>query len=153
MGTWLRGRFRRSRPRRGNCWRVGRSAGDQRRQSEADTMAKLNSGPDAVSAAMSAIEDALNLTEDETAAPASGEHAFQPPPLAPAKPATAAPVLKPSAPAAETAPLLRPSAPSLAPSPETEAQPSIPATPPPNDDRETFGAVFKAMNVRPANRP
>ena len=58
-------------------------------------MAKQNSATDPVSAAMSAIESALNLTDDDEAGVASDDHA-SPPPLAPAKPTTATPVLKPS---------------------------------------------------------
>ena len=71
-------------------------------------MAKQNSAPDPVSAAMSAIENALNLNDDDTEALASGQGASRPAPTGPAKPAVAPPILKPSAPA-ETAPLLRPS--------------------------------------------
>ncbi len=72
-------------------------------------MAKQNSATDPVSAAMSAIESALNLTDDDEAALASSENAAVPH-LAPARPTTAVPVLKPSAPAGESALLLRPSA-------------------------------------------
>src|SRR5579862_2849416 len=75
--------------------------------SEADTMAKQNPAADPVSAAMSAIESALNLTDEDEAVLASGESAPLPP-LAAAKPTTATPVLKPSAPTGETATLLRP---------------------------------------------
>jgi signal transduction histidine kinase len=107
-------------------------------------MAKQNSAPDPVSVAMSAIESALNLTDDDEAAPQ--------PQLAPAKPSTATPVLKPSATAGETAPLLRPGPPALAATSETETKPTVPTAPPANDDRETVGAVLQAMNARPASR-
>ena len=65
-------------------------------------MAKQNPATDPVSAAMSAIESALNLTDDDEAALASDASA-SPPPLAAAKPTAATPVLKPSAPAGERA--------------------------------------------------
>jgi len=69
-------------------------------------MAKQHSLNDPVSAAMSAIESALNLGESD--ALASAEGAAPVPPLAPRKPAAAGPVLKPGVPPAEPAPLLRP---------------------------------------------
>jgi hypothetical protein len=56
-------------------------------------MAKQNPATDPVSAAMSAIESALNLTDDDGAV--SVESA-PPPQLVPAKATTATPVLKPS---------------------------------------------------------
>src|SRR5215469_12079584 len=71
--------------------------------SEADTMAKQNPATDPVSAAMSAIESALNLTDDDEALLASASA----PQLIPAKAATATPVLKPSQLAGETPTLLR----------------------------------------------
>ena len=57
-------------------------------------MAKQNSATDPVSAAMSAIESALNLTDDE--AGMASEESVSPPQLAPAKPTATTPVLKPS---------------------------------------------------------
>ena len=57
-------------------------------------MAKQNPATDPVSAAMSAIESALNLTDDDEAALAE-VNAF-PPQLVPAKPTAVTPVLKPS---------------------------------------------------------
>ena len=59
-------------------------------------MAKQISAPDPVSAAMSAIESALNLTDDDNLATNDS-----PPPAAPisaAKPAFVTPVLRPAAP-------------------------------------------------------
>jgi phosphate transport system substrate-binding protein len=53
--------------------------------------------------------------------------------------------IKPSAPAAETAPLLRPSSAPVASTNETESKPTIAASPPANDDRETVGAILQAM--------
>ena len=68
-------------------------------------MAKQNPATDPVSAAMSAIESALNLTDDDEAALADVS-AF-PPQLVPAKPTAATPVLKPSQPAGDAPTLLR----------------------------------------------
>ena len=114
-------------------------------------MAKQNPAPDPVSAAMSAIESALNLTDDEEAALASGESAPLPP-LAAAKPTAATPVLKPSAPTGEMATLLRPQASPQPGAHESEARPAIPAAAPANDDHATVGAILQAMNARPASR-
>ncbi len=114
-------------------------------------MAKQNPAPDPVSAAMSAIESALNLTDDEVAILASGESAPLPP-LAAAKPTAATPVLKPSAPTGETTTLLRPGAPPQPGAHESEARPAIPAAAPANDDHATVGAILQAMNARPASR-
>ncbi len=111
-------------------------------------MAKQNPATDPVSAAMSAIESALNLTDDEVATVESGS----PPQLAPAKAPAATPVLKPSPLAADTSTLLRPSPASPPSAPESEAKPAIPASAPANDDRETVGAILQAMNPRPASR-
>src|SRR5271157_5624820 len=110
-------------------------------------MAKQNSATDPVSAAMSAIESALNLTDDDLAA-APSESAAQISPLAPAKPAIVTPVLKPSAPSGEAAPLLRPGSAPPAPTNETESKPTLPSSPPANDDRETVGAILQAINAR-----
>ena len=86
-------------------------------------MAKQNPATDPVSAAMSAIESALNLTEDDEAVTVESA---APPQLVPAKTTTATPVLKPSPLAAEPSTLLRPG-PAPAPiAPETEAKPAIP---------------------------
>ena len=74
-------------------------------------MAKQNSATDPISAAMSAIESALNLTDDDLLTSAPGGKPAPTPPFAPAKPAAATPVLKPSATPAEPTPLLRASAP------------------------------------------
>ena len=111
-------------------------------------MAKQNPATDPVSAAMSAIESALNLTDDEIFAPAEDEAA----PAASADPAKAkapGPILKPSAPAPESAPLLRPGS---QPAPEADTKPTIAATPPANDDRETVGVILQAMNRSRVNR-
>src|SRR5271166_4955053 len=114
-------------------------------------MAKQISAPDPVSAAMSAIESALNLTDDDNLATNDS-----PPPAAPisaAKPAFVTPVLRPAAPSAEAAPLLRPSSTPLASAAgETESKPVLSPAPPANDDRETVGAILQAMNARPASR-
>src|SRR5271167_562480 len=112
-------------------------------------MAKQNPATDPVFAAMSAIESALNLTDDDGAV--SVESA-SPPQLVPAKATTATPVLKPSPLPAEASTLLRPGPPSAASPPESEAKPAIPTTAPANDDRETVGAILQAMNARPASR-
>ena len=56
-------------------------------------MVKQNPATDPVSAAMSAIESALNLTDDETLL--ADDNASQPE-LIPTKPTAASPVLKPS---------------------------------------------------------
>ena len=113
-------------------------------------MAKQNPATDPVSAAMSAIESALNLTDDDGAV--SVESA-SPPQLVPAKATTATPVLKPSPLPAEASTLLRPGPSSAASAPESvEAKSAIPTTAPANDDRETVGAILQAMNARPASR-
>ena len=111
-------------------------------------MVKQNAATDPVSAAMSAIESALNLTDDE-AGPADAN--ALPPQLAPTKPAATTPFLKPSQIASETPALLRasPSSPFV---PESGPKPAIPAATPANDDRENVGAVLQAMNARPASR-
>ena len=111
-------------------------------------MAKQNSAPDPVSAAMSAIESALNLTDDDNFV----DSPSSPAPNAAAKPVIVTPVLKPAAPPAESAPLLRPSSAPLASLNESDAKPPLSATPPANDDRETVGAILQAMNARPASR-
>ena len=112
-------------------------------------MVKQNPATDPVSAAMSAIESALNLTDDDEAALADAN--VSPPQLAPAKPTAATPVLKPSQLASDAPTLLRAglSSPSV---PENEPKPAIPAATPANDDRENVGAVLQAMNARPASR-
>src|SRR3974390_2264833 len=112
-------------------------------------MAKQNSAPDPVAAAMSAIESALNLTDDGIP---GADNAFAAPPISAPKPVVTTPVLKPAAPSAESAPLLRPG--SAPPAPATEAEPksALSPTPPANDDRETGGAILQAINARPANR-
>src|SRR5579863_10214902 len=115
-------------------------------------MAKQITAPDPVSAAMSAIENALNLTDDDEAVLASGERAPLAP-LAAAKSTSAPPVLKPSPLAAETATLLRPAAPQAGVY-DGDVKPSIPAPAPApaNDDRASVGAILQAINARPASR-
>ncbi|HEX9168583.1 MAG TPA: apolipoprotein acyltransferase, partial [Roseiarcus sp.] len=110
-------------------------------------MAKQNPATDPVSAAMSAIESALNLTDEDEAV--SAESAPQ---LVPAKATTATQVLKPSPLPAEASTLLRPGPSPAASAPDSEAKPAIPTTAPANDDRETVGAILQAMNARPASR-
>ncbi len=112
-------------------------------------MAKQNPATDPVSAAMSAIESALNLTDDDEAVTVESA---SPPQLVPAKATTATPVLKPSPLPAEASTLLRPGPPSAASPPESEPKPAIPTAAPANDDRETVGAILQAMNARPASR-
>ena len=104
-------------------------------------MAKQNPATDPVSAAMSAIESALNLTDDDEAVTVEGASLPQ---LAPAKATAVTPVLKPSPLAAEASTLLRPGPASPASAPESEAKPAIPASAPANDDRETVGAILQA---------
>ena len=112
-------------------------------------MAKQNPATDPVSAAMSAIESALNLTDEDEAALASDDNG-SPPQLIPAKATTAAPFLKPSPLAGEAPALLR-AGPSVG-VPDNEPKPAISPTPPANDDRENVGAILQAMNARPASR-
>src|SRR5271154_2145595 len=114
-------------------------------------MAKQNPATDPVSAAMSAIESALNLTDDDEAGLASRESASAPQLIA-AKATTATPVLKPSPLAGESSTLLRPSPSSPASAPESEAKAAIATAAPATDDRETVGAILQAMNARPASR-
>src|SRR5579862_8412950 len=105
--------------------------------SEADTMAKQNPATDPVSAAMSAIESALNLTDDDETVLA-GANASQPQ-LIPAKPTAATPVLRPSQLASDAPTLLRAGPPPTV--PENEPKPAISAATPANDDRENVGAI------------
>ena len=112
-------------------------------------MAKQISAPDPVSAAMSAIESALNLADDDTLGLSEKTPS---PPQPPAKPAITTPVLKPAAHPAEATPLLRPGSAPLAPAAEPKSKPSLSSTPPANDDRETVGAILQALNTRPASR-
>jgi hypothetical protein len=70
-------------------------------------MVKQNPATDPVSAAMSAIESALNLTDDDEAAAAPADANASTPQLAPAKPTAAPPVLKPTQLAADAPTLLR----------------------------------------------
>ncbi len=114
-------------------------------------MAKQNTATDPVSAAMSAIESALNLTDDDAFASQPEENApeaaaAQPRPTAPA------PVLKPAAPAPESAPLLRPAMPASQPAAEPEPKPPLASAPPANDDREVVGAILQAMNPQRTSR-
>ena len=113
-------------------------------------MAKQSPATDPVSAAMSAIESALNLTDDDEAVLASDDNASSSQ-LIPAKATTAAPVLKPS-PLAGDAPTLLRAGPSPQGVPDSETKPAISAATPANDDRENVGAVLQAMNARPASR-
>ena len=113
-------------------------------------MAKQNSATDPISAAMSAIESALNLTDDDVLASAPAEKPAPTPPSPPAR--TATPVLRPSATPAEPTPLLRPSAPPQSATSEGEPKPTLPSTPPANDDREVVGAILQAINTRPPSR-
>ena len=112
-------------------------------------MAKQNPATDPVSAAMSAIESALNLTEDDEAVTVESASSPQ---LVPAKATTATPVLKPSPLPPEASTLLRPGPQTAASAPESETKPAIPTSAPANDDREGVGAILLAMNARPASR-
>jgi hypothetical protein len=69
-------------------------------KSEADTMAKQNSAPDPVSVAMSAIESALNLTDDDNFTMGDGLSVAAP--VSVAKPMIVTPVLKPAAPSGDS---------------------------------------------------
>ena len=91
-------------------------------------MVKQNPATDPVSAAMSAIESALNLTDDEAPAVLADANGSAPQ-LAPAKPTAATPVLKPTQLAADAPTLLRagPSSPFV---PENEPKPAIPVATP-----------------------
>ena len=113
-------------------------------------MVKQNPATDPVSAAMSAIESALNLTDDDAAAAVADANS-SPPQLIPAKPTAATPVLKPSQLPGDAPTLLR-AGPPLPTVSDNEAKPAIPAPTPANDDRENVGAVLQAMNARPASR-
>ena len=112
-------------------------------------MVKQNPATDPVSAAMSAIESALNLTDEDEAALV--DVSASPPQLVPAKPTAATPVLKPTQLAGDAPTLLRAGPPPQS-APESETKPAIPAATPANDDREDVGAVLQAMNERPASR-
>ena len=112
-------------------------------------MAKQNAATDPVSAAMSAIESALNLTDDDEAV--TVDSARRPP----ARPrqdddrnpgSQAKPAHRRALDAAPPGPRASPIA------PETEAKPAIQTSAPANDDRETVGAILQAMNARPASR-
>ncbi len=112
-------------------------------------MVKQNPATDPVSAAMSAIESALNLTDDDEAVLTDAH--VSPPQLALAKPTAATPVLKPSQLAGDAPTLLR-AGPCSQSTPESEQKPPIPTGTPANDDRENVGAVLQAMNARPPSR-
>ena len=111
-------------------------------------MVKQNSATDPVSAAMSAIESALNLTDDDEAGLVDVSAPAQ---LTPAKPTAATPVLKPTQVAGDAPTLLRAGSPPQSP-PENDPKPVIPAATPANDDRENVGAILQAMNERPASQ-
>src|SRR5947208_8886913 len=91
-----------------------------------DSMAKQNSATDPISAAMSAIESALNLTDDDLLAVGAAEKATPAPAAASARSAASMPFLKPSAPSLEPTPLLRPGPPPPPPISESEPKPAIP---------------------------
>src|ERR1700722_12311710 len=103
-------------------------------------MAKQNSATDPVSAAMSAIESALNLTDDDEAVLLDDNASS--PQLIPAKQTNATPVLKASQLAGDAPALLRAGSPSLS-VPESEAKPALSAATPANDDRENVGAILQ----------
>ncbi len=128
-------------------------------------MATQNKAQDPLAAAMSAIEDALNLPHDDglvdtsradaprapagaTPAPAPAKPSplpnagFEPKPPAPTPPAAALP----------PTPTLKPSAPPTP--PETaEAKPILaPGGAPANDDRPSVGQILQAMQTRPPSR-
>ena len=114
-------------------------------------MAKQITAPDPVSAAMSAIESALNLTDEDEAALASGESAPLPP-LAPAKSTSTTPVLKPSAPRRRDGDAPSSWGGAAGGRLRQRREASIPAAAPANDDRATVGAILQAMNARPPSR-
>ncbi len=123
-------------------------------------MAQKQTAHDAVSAAMSAIEDALNLSSDEVRAEGTTPPVVTPAPAtgqspAPAKPLPAAP--GGLAPPAKAAPALEPSEtplfPRRQPLPPEEAKPTLGAqTPPANDDRAAIGPIVQAMQSRRPSR-
>jgi hypothetical protein len=112
-------------------------------------MVKQNPATDPVSAAMSAIESALNLTDEDEAALV--DSSAPTPQLIPARPTVATPVLKPTQLAGDSPALLRAATPPQS-APESDPKPAIPAATPANDDRENVGAILQAMNERPASR-
>src|SRR5271168_664112 len=138
---------------------VRRHAACRDRCNEADSMAQNQSAQDAVSAAMSAIEDALNLTSDDDRAGAPPSTPAPPPASANLKtlpvgaPSSAAPspTLAPPPPKAPSAqeqgesPLLA----RRQTSPADDLKPTLGQhTPPANDDRPAIGPIVQALQSR-----
>ena len=113
-------------------------------------MAKQNPATDPVSAAMSAIESALESDGRRRGRPCLGRQCF----LAPARSGKADD--RNACPQANSARRRCAGAPSrglVSPgAAENETKPAISAAAPANDDRENVGAVLQAMNARPASR-
>ena len=115
-------------------------------------MAKQNPATDPVSAAMSAIESALNLTDDDEAGRPPAIAVLRPSSFR-AKATTATPVLKPSPLAAEASTLLRPEP--LVSGQRCRERGKADASRPPRRQTMTArpsGAILQAMNARPASR-
>ena len=93
-------------------------------------MAQKQPAKDAVSAAMSAIENALNLGDDRAASPAPPAD----PNSAAATPAKAQEPTEPPAP--------------RRPPPAEEVKPPLVADPPANDDRPAIGPIVQALQMR-----
>jgi hypothetical protein len=122
-------------------------------------MAQQNKAQDPLAAAMSAIEDALNLSHEEAPVDAaqsppgktlplpaaSFEQKPSPPPAAAEKPA-------PARAAAQPTPTLKPAVPPGA-AEAAEAKPILaPAGSPANDDRPSVGQILQAMQTRAPSR-
>ena len=113
-------------------------------------MVKQNPATDPVSAAMSAIESALNLTDDDEAVPFADANA-SPPQLAPAKQTAATPVLKPSQLAGDAPTLLR-AGPSRRSCRRTNRNRRSPRRRRQMTIVRTSAPILQAMNARPASR-
>ena len=113
-------------------------------------MAKQNPATDPVSAAMSAIESALNLTDDDEAVLLGRQCVPRPNSFQQDRRPRRLFSRQVSSPAMRRRSFARaPPSPSV---PENETKPAISAATPANDDRENVGAILQAMNARPASR-
>ena len=113
-------------------------------------MAKQNPATDPVSAAMSAIESALNLTDDDEAVLASRKRLYAPARSRQSRRPRRLFSSRARSPAMRRRSFAR--APSPQSVPDNETKPAIPPATPANDDRENVGAILQAMNARPASR-
>ncbi|MGD0763686.1 MAG: hypothetical protein ABR929_10975 [Roseiarcus sp.] len=124
-------------------------------------MAQKQTTHDAVSAAMSAIEEALSLSADESPVGAAAPTASSPDPGSAADPDLGKP--SPAVPPASAAPAKTLSAQDPAePSPIAHRQPPqrgeservlVAGTPPANDDRAAIGPIVQALQSRPSRAP